>query len=195
MDDLVVERRAEACAGLLGAQAADAAGVGGGVVGEPAGELLPARVADADDVALVELADDLDDADREQALRARFQRAARTVVDDVVAARPRGQADPALPRAVRRAVRQEQGARPARRRGCGSGARAGPRGDDHRAAGLGHQPRRRQLALHAAGPQRAAAGAGQAEHLVVDLRHQRDDLGHRSTRPGRSDRGRRPRSG
>ena len=40
MDDLVVEGRAEGLAGLLGAEAADAAGVGGGVVGQPAGELL-----------------------------------------------------------------------------------------------------------------------------------------------------------
>ena len=41
-------------------------------------------------------------------LAARFQRVARPVVDDVVAARPRGQADPALAGAVRRAVGQEQ---------------------------------------------------------------------------------------
>ena len=96
MDDLVVERRAEGLAGLVGAQAADAAGVGGGVVGESAGEFVAVGVADADDVALVELADHLDDADGQQALRARFERPAGAGVDDVVAARPRGQADPAL---------------------------------------------------------------------------------------------------
>ena len=67
VDDLVIEGLAEGLAGLLGAEAADAAGVRGGVVGQPAGELVAGRVADADDVPLVELADDLDDADGQQA--------------------------------------------------------------------------------------------------------------------------------
>ena len=43
VDDLVVEGRAEGLAGLLGAEAADLAGVGGGVVGQAAGELVARR--------------------------------------------------------------------------------------------------------------------------------------------------------
>ncbi len=84
---------------------------------------------------------------------------------------------------------------PDRLAGEDAGQRLGPgsRGDDHRAAGLRHQPRRRQLALHAAGPQRAAARAGQGEHLVVDLGHERDQLGMvRAAGLGRG-KGRRPR--
>src|SRR6185312_8903144 len=74
VDDLIIEGRAEGLAGLLGAEAADAAGVRGGVVCQPAGELAAGQVANADDVPLVELADDLDDADGKQAARSRFQR-------------------------------------------------------------------------------------------------------------------------
>ena len=96
MDDLVVERRAERLAGLEGVLASDRPGVGGGVVGQAAGELLAAAVADADDVALLELALDLDDADGQQAVRARFEGLAGAVVDDEAAPGPGRRADPAL---------------------------------------------------------------------------------------------------
>ena len=63
MNDLVIESYAEGLAGLVRAQAADAVGVGGGVVSETACELLSAGVADADDIPFVEFADYLEDAD------------------------------------------------------------------------------------------------------------------------------------
>ena len=124
MDDLVVEGRAEGLAGLFGAEAADVAGVGGGVVGQPAGELLPGRVADADDVAFLEFADDLDDADGEQALRARFEglRARRRRRRNGRAAGRSGRSSACGRGASRRA--RGRACRPARRRGCGSAARA-----------------------------------------------------------------------
>ena len=77
MDDLVIKRGAQSMAGLVSMQAPDPLGVGGRVVGEPAGEFVARRVANTDDVAFLELAGDLDDADGEQALRARLERFAR----------------------------------------------------------------------------------------------------------------------
>ena len=136
MHDLVVEGRTERLAHLLRAQSADASSVGGGVVGQSPGELLAEGIADADDVTLLELADHLDDADGEQALGSRFQRLSCTVVNDIIAARPCGQADPSLPRAVGRPVREEQG--PGRfsgedpRQGLG----LGPGRDEQRTTGL-----------------------------------------------------------
>ncbi len=76
MDDLVVECRAEGRSGFFGVQAADGAGVGGGVIAQAAGELLAGGVADSDNVAFVEFADDIDDADGQQALATRLDRAA-----------------------------------------------------------------------------------------------------------------------
>jgi hypothetical protein len=55
VDDLVIESRAEGLAGLVGAQSADAMGIGGALISETACELLSAGVANTDDVAFVEL--------------------------------------------------------------------------------------------------------------------------------------------
>ena len=110
VDDLVIEGRAQGLAGLAGVEAADDPGVGGGVIGEAAGELVAGGVADADDVALLELADDLDDADGQQALASPIRWPAGTVVDHVMAPRTGRQADPPLAGAVRLAVGQEEGA-------------------------------------------------------------------------------------
>ncbi len=77
MHDFVVEVGTEGFAGLLGSEALDALGVGCGVVRQSAGELLALCVADADDVSLVELSDDVDDADCEQAIASGFESALR----------------------------------------------------------------------------------------------------------------------
>ena len=195
MDDLVVEGLAEGLAGLLGAEAADLPGVGGGVVGQAAGELVAVGVADADDVALLELADDLDDADGQQALRARSRARGgrRRRRRNGPAAGPSG--------------RSSASGRPGSGRGRGRGCRpARPRGSG--SAGSGFLPEAMmteppawvtsraacELAPHPAGPQRAPARAGQAEDLVVEVRDQRDRP--RRSRPGAGvgrGRGRRPR--
>src|SRR5437879_4229262 len=107
MDDFVIKGGAQSLTGLVGVQAADAHRVGGRVVGKPAGELATGEVANADDVPFLELAGHLDDADGQQAFRARFQSVARAVVDDVMPTGPRGQPDPALAGAVSRAMSQE----------------------------------------------------------------------------------------
>ena len=97
-----------------------------------------------------------------------------------MAAGPRGQADPALARAVRRAVGEEQACptgSPARMRVKGSGCvpeamiTEPPACVTSRAAA--------SLLRMPPVPSELRLGAGQAEHLVVDLRDQRDDLGRR----------------
>ena len=90
-----------------------------------------------------------------------------------------GQADPAFSSRVGRAVREEQGPGRLAAEDARQGLGPGPRGDDHRASRLGHQPRRSQLALHAAGPHRAPLRLGHRQDLVVDLGHQRDDFRRR----------------
>src|SRR5208337_5460043 len=159
MDDLVVECRAEGRSGLVGVQAADGAGVGGGIIAQAAGELLAGGVANSDDVAFVEFADNIDNADSQQALAARLDRAAGAGVDDVMAAGPGRQADPALAGAVGLAVGQEERAHRLTGEDAGQGVGPRSRGDDNRSAGLGHQPGGGKLALHSAGAQGAPARA------------------------------------
>src|SRR4051794_10817735 len=108
MDHLVVVGRLEGLARLVGPEPPDPAGLGGRIVGQAAGEFLAVVVADPDDVALVELADDVDDPDREEAPRPGFERVPRAGVHDVVPPRPRGQADPSLASRLRRSPRQEE---------------------------------------------------------------------------------------
>ncbi len=74
MDDLVIKRCAERLTDFVRTQSADAVCVCGGVVGEAACEFLSARVAYPDYVSFVELANHFEDADGQQALRARFER-------------------------------------------------------------------------------------------------------------------------
>ncbi len=74
MDDLVIMVGAEALARLFRAQAADQASLGGSVIRQAAGEFASFGVAHADHVAFLKLAQDLDDADREQTRLARFER-------------------------------------------------------------------------------------------------------------------------
>ena len=98
VDDFVIRSPSERLAGLVRVQAADPLGVGGCVISKAASELLAGRVADPDDVTFFEFAGHGDDADGEQAAGARFESFPRAYVDDEVAARPRCQADPSLPR-------------------------------------------------------------------------------------------------
>ena len=65
-------------------------------VGDAAGELRPVRVDDADDVAGVELAFDVGDARRQQALAVLAQRDLRALVDDDGALGMMEEGDPAL---------------------------------------------------------------------------------------------------
>ena len=156
MDDLVVEGRAEprpaACVSPRIRRASAC------VVGESARELLAGSVANSDDVALLEFADHIDDADGQQALEPDLDARSGTGVDDVSG---RGAA-----RSARSSTSVPDGSGPWARnkrahRLAGEDARQrvglGARGDDHRAAGLGHLAGGRQLAVHAAGAQRAPA--------------------------------------
>ena len=74
MHDLVVECRAQGVTRLMGAEAADPAGVGRRIVGKTPGELLAGGVTDADDITLVKLAGHLENPNRQQALGVGFRR-------------------------------------------------------------------------------------------------------------------------
>ena len=87
MDHFVVEAAAEELSDLLGAEAANLVGVGGGVVRETASELPTLRVADADNVPLLELSLDHDDADGQKALVTGFESLAGPFIDHELAAR------------------------------------------------------------------------------------------------------------
>jgi hypothetical protein len=91
-------------------EAADEAGVGGGIVRETPCEFMAGGVADADDVALLKIAHHLDDADGQEALRSLLDGLAGAVVDDIMPPRTGRQADPPLAGAVGLAMGQEQGA-------------------------------------------------------------------------------------
>ncbi len=178
----------------MGTQAADAEGILGGVIRESTSELLAGQVANPDDVALLEFAGRL----RGCQWRVSFSspipvprgRRRRCNVRGVGLS---GRSnvfvlDGTLPCARNKVPTGSPARMRVKRFGLGSGC------DDHRAAGLSHEPRRGQLALHAAGPQRAAAGTRQREHLVVDLRHQANDFGIGRRSGSRCDTSRRPRS-
>src|SRR5207237_4624829 len=85
VDNLLIGHAAEHGADLIGAQADDAAGVGGRVIAQAAGELLPFRIAQSDDVALAEIALDLDDADGQEAAAALLHGGAGAGINDQAA--------------------------------------------------------------------------------------------------------------
>src|SRR3954470_5436445 len=120
-------------------EAANEAGVGRGIIRETSGEFMAGRVADAYDVALLEIAHHVDDANGQKALRAQLDGLAGAVVDDVMAPRPGRQADPPLAGAMGLAMGQEQGADGIPREHPRKGLLTLARCDDDRASRLGNQ--------------------------------------------------------
>ena len=93
-------------------------------------------------------------------------------VDCIMTARSCCQADPTFSCSMGRTVCQKQGSDWLPGEDAGQWFWLGPRCDNHVATGLRNESRRGELALHAAGAQRAAAGTREGEHLLVNLRHE-----------------------
>ena len=160
MDDLVVEGRSQNLAGLVGMQAADGPGVGGGVVGQAAGELVAGGVANARRRPPSRT--------RPPPRRCRWPAGSCSPIRWRGGRRRRPRSGPAAGRSGRSSACGRGGVWPWARKSVPtgsparirvSGSRPCPRGDDHRAARLSHQPGGRELAPHPAGAQRAAGSS------------------------------------
>src|SRR4051812_45083621 len=98
------------------------------------------------------------------------------VVDHIMPAGPRGQSDPSFACAMPRTMSQEEGAHRLACEDPRQRIHLRSRCNDPRATRLSHQPRGRELAPHATGPERTTARARQGQHLIVNLRYDRYQL-------------------
>ena len=159
VDDLLVRDAPQHLGDLLRAQAQDPLGVGGGIVGQAAGELVAGRVAQGDHVALAERAVHL--------RRRRWAAGSCPVRLTARLWRRRPRAIFPLGRAVKPSQRFQAGnVLPCGRNSVPTGSPAkiasriagvGAVGHDDRFARRRRQPGRPQLAPHAAGAERALA--------------------------------------
>ncbi len=144
----------------VGLETFDAQDVGGGVVGQTAGELLAMFVAHSDYVAFFETAEGVDDPDGQQAAALLLEGGASAVVQHDLPARLGGEADPAFPGGDGLPLGHEQRADQFAGADLGQVAGRTTAGDDHVLAGGRGDAGRLELAGHA-----ALAHAGQ---LVAD---------------------------
>jgi len=176
VDDLLVGKPAKDLGNLSGPQAPDPADVLGRVVGQPSGEFTSVTITEGDQVALVELANNIDDSGGQKALAAFFDGLAGSGVDDDAAAGLDAQPEPPFAGLDGGALGEKE--RTHRFAGddffqC-AGLLAG--GDDGVSAGGGDDLRGPELAFHASLAEAGFFVADEGEHRIVDFADEGDEL-------------------